>query len=188
MSHRNARTTFHGRLLIVERHRAGWAQAHIAKAMGVSRKCVKTWLDRYATEGEAGLHDRSSRPRSCPRRTSEAIEQQVLDLRRRERRGQDWLGPELGVPARTVARILRRHDVPYLRECDPLTGQVIRASKTTTLRYERDTPGELVHVDVKKIGKIPDGGGWRAGVVAHGGKQRAEEGEDRLRLRPLHGR
>ncbi|WP_084469459.1 IS481 family transposase [Jiangella gansuensis] len=162
MSHRNARTTFQGRLLIVERHRAGWAQAHIAKAMGISRKCVKSWLDRYAAEGVAGLHDRSSRPHSSPRRTSEAIEQQVIDLRQRERRGQDWIGPELGVPARTVSRILRRHDVPYLRECDPLTGEVIRASKTTTVRYERDAPGELVHMDVKKIGKIPDGGGWRA--------------------------
>ena len=78
------------------------------------------------------------------------------------RRGQDWLGPELGVPARTVARVLRRHDMPYLRLLDPLTGEVIRSSKTTAVRYERDHPGELVHVDVKKIGKIPDGGGWRA--------------------------
>lgn len=58
--------------------------------------------------------------------------------------------------------MLRRHGVPYLRECDPLTGEVIRASKTTAVRYERDRPGELVHVDVKKIGKIPDGGGWKA--------------------------
>ncbi len=65
------------------------------------------------------------------------------------------VGPD-GVP------VLRRHRVPYLRECDPLTGEVTRASKTTAIRYERDSPGELVHVDVKKIGKIPDGGGWKA--------------------------
>jgi transposase InsO family protein len=90
------------------------------------------------------------------------VEQAVLALRAAERRGQDWIGPELGVPARTVSRILRRHQVPLLRECDPLTGQVIRSSKTTAVRYERDRPGELVHMDVKKIGKIPDGGGWRA--------------------------
>jgi transposase InsO family protein len=83
-------------------------------------------------------------------------------MRRAERRGQDWIGPELGVPPRTVSRVLRRHGVPYLRECDPMTGDVIRASKTTAVRYERDRPGELVHVDVKKIGKIPDGGGWKA--------------------------
>ena len=86
----------------------------------------------------------------------------MLAARVEHRRGQDWLGPELGVPARTVSRILRRHEVPRLAECDPLTGEVIRASKTTAVRYERDRPGELVHMDVKKIGRIPDGGGWRA--------------------------
>lgn len=90
------------------------------------------------------------------------MEERVLACRRDQRRGQDWIGPELGVPPRTVSRILRRNGVPYLRECDPLTGEVIRASKTTTIRYERAVPGELVHMDVKEIGKIPDGGGWRA--------------------------
>jgi transposase len=153
---------FHGRLLIVRRHRAGWKQAHIAAAMGVSRKCVRTWIDRYAAEGEAGLQDRSSRPHSMPTRTPAEVEQRVLQGRREHRRGQDWLGAELGVPARTVSRILRRHRVPHLRECDPMTGQVIRASKSTAVRYERQRPGELVHMDVKKLGKIPDGGGWRA--------------------------
>jgi len=83
-------------------------------------------------------------------------------LRQRERRGQDWLGPELGLAPRTVSRILRRHQLPKLRECDPLTGAVIRASRTTFVRYERDHPGDLVHMDVKKIGRIPEGGGWRA--------------------------
>lgn len=86
----------------------------------------------------------------------------MLRLRKGERRGQDWIGAELGVPARTVSAVLRRHQMPYLRECDPLTGEVIRASKTTAVRYEKDRPGELVHIDVKKIGKIPDGGGWKA--------------------------
>lgn len=86
----------------------------------------------------------------------------MLQLRADERRGQDWIGPELGLPARTVSAILRRHRVPYLRECDPLTGEVIRASKTTAVRYEHDHPGSLVHMDVKKVGKIPDGGGWKA--------------------------
>jgi transposase InsO family protein len=162
VSHRNARLTFHGRRLIVERHRAHWKQAHIAAAMGVSRKCVKTWIDRYENEGENGLHERSSRPRTSPTRTPEDVERSVLKLRARERRGQDWIGPELGVPARTVSRILRRHNVAYLAELDPMTGQKIRSSKTTTTRYEKDRPGELVHMDVKKLGKIPDGGGWRA--------------------------
>ena len=162
MAHGNARLTVHGRLLIVQRHQQGWKQAHIAKAMGVSRRCVSVWIKRFADEGPAGLHDRSSRPHHTPSRTSGEVEQRVLELRRRERRGQDWLGSELGLAPRTVARILRRHAVPYLRECDPLTGQLIRSSKSTAVRYERDRPGELVHMDVKKIGRIPDGGGWRA--------------------------
>jgi transposase len=162
LSHGNARLTFHGRLLIVRRHRGGWKQAHIAAAMGVSRKCVKTWIDRYAAEGEAGLRDRSSRPHAMPTRTRSEVEARVLRARAEHRRGQDWLGAELGVPARTVSRILRRHRVPHLRECDPMTGERIRASKTTAVRYERDRPGELVHMDVKKLGRIPDGGGWRA--------------------------
>jgi transposase InsO family protein len=172
VSHANARTTLHGRLLIVERRRAGWPQAHIAKAMGVSRKCVKTWLDRYAAEGEAGLLDRSSRPHTTPTRTSPEVEQRVIELRVAERRGQDWLGAELGVPARTVSRILRRHQVPYLRQCDPITGEVIRASKTTAVRYERERPGELVHMDVKKIGRIPQGGGWKAYGRGKGNRRR----------------
>ncbi len=97
-----------------------------------------------------------------PTRTAPEIEARVIAARAEHRRGQDWLGPELGVPARTVSRILRRHCVPPLAICDPMTGEVIRSSKTTTVRYERDRPGELVHMDVKKIGRIPDGGGWRA--------------------------
>src|SRR5688572_29609241 len=120
--------------------------AHVAKAMGISRQCAHRWVARFAAEGEAGLHDRSSRPHNCPRQTAPKAEQAVLALRRTERRGQDWIGPELGLPARTVSRILRRHRVPYLRECDPLTGEVIRSSKATAVRYERERPGELVHM------------------------------------------
>lgn len=90
------------------------------------------------------------------------MEAKVVELRRTARRGQDWIGAELGLPARTVSTILRRHQMPYLRDCDPLTGAVIRASKTTAVRYERAHPGELIHMDVKKIGRIPDGGGWKA--------------------------
>jgi transposase InsO family protein len=161
MSHGNARLTFHGRLLIVQRRQAGWKQAHIAAAMGVSRKCVRTWIDRYAAEGEAGLADRPSRPRSMPTKTSPEAEARVLELRLSQRRGQDWLGPELGLAPRTVSRILRRHQLPYLRHCDPMTGEVIRSSKSTAVRYERERPGELIHMDVKKLGRIPDEGGWR---------------------------
>jgi transposase InsO family protein len=136
--------------------------AHVAKAMGISRQCAHRWVARFDVEGEAGLVDRSSRPHRMPTKTSPEIEAAVLAARGEQRRGPDWLGPELGVAPRTVSRILRRHDVPHLAVCDPMTGEVIRASKTTAVRYERDRPGELVHMDVKKIGRIPDGGGWRA--------------------------
>ena len=163
MSHRNARLTVHGRRLLVHRVRVeGAPVAHVAKAMGISRQCAHRWIGRWDAEGDEGLVDRSSRPHRMPTRTSAEVETQVLAARREHRRGQDWIGPELGVPSRTVSRILRRHQVPRLVECDPLTGEVIRASKTTAVRYERDRPGELVHMDVKKIGRIPDGGGWRA--------------------------
>ena len=162
MSHGNARLTVHGRLLIVQRRQAGMPKSHIAAAMGVSRGCVKKWIDRFDQEGVAGLHDRSSRPHHTPSKTSAEVEQQILELRRIERRGPDWIGAELGVPARTVSRVLARNNVPRLASLDPITGEVIRASKLTAVRYERERPGELVHMDVKKLGRIPDGGGWKA--------------------------
>ncbi|MFI5698403.1 IS481 family transposase [Kribbella sp. NPDC051586] len=169
MSHRNARLTVHGRLLLVERVcRDRRPVAHVAKELGVSRQCAHRWVARFLAEGEAGLVDRSSRPHRSPRRTPAELEDRVLRERRAQRRGQDWLAAETGLPARTVSRILRRHQVPYLRDCDPLTGQLIRASKTTAVRYERDRPGELVHMDVKKIGRIHDGGGWKANGREHG--------------------
>lgn len=182
MSHANARLNVRGRLLLVDRvRRQGWAVAHAAKAMGISRQCAHRWLARFDAEGEAGLVDRSSRPRSCPGQTPKSVEAAVLKCRRDHQRGQDWIGPELGLPARTVARILRRHQVPYLRECDPMTGEVIRSSKATAVRYEKDRPGELVHMDVKKVGRIPDGGGWRAhgrSMGSTGAQKRARIGYD----------
>src|SRR3954452_21367665 len=105
MSHGSARLTVHGRLLIVQRHQQGWRQAHIAAAMGVSRKCVKTWIERYAAEGEAGLATRSSRPHSTPKRTSITAEDKVLQVRRARRCGREEISEVTGVPARTVSRI-----------------------------------------------------------------------------------
>jgi transposase InsO family protein len=162
VSHRNARLTVHGRALIIRRHQAGMKPAHIAAAMGVSRKCVYKWIGRYAAEGEAGLADRPSRPHTMPTRTTGEAEQRVLTARAEHRAGPAVLAPLTGVPARTVSRILARHRVPCLGDCDPMTGELIRTSKTTAVRYERSRPGELVHMDVKKLGRIPDGGGWRA--------------------------
>jgi transposase InsO family protein len=162
MAHANARLTFHGRLLIVQRRQAGWKRAHIAAAMGVSRKTVGYWIARFNSEGEAGLHDRSSRPRRSPARTSEAVEVELVRLRQAERLGRDDLAARTGVSPRTASRILARRSMPHLARLDAMTGQLIRSSKQTTIRYQRESPGELVHMDVKKLGRIPDGGGWRA--------------------------
>jgi transposase InsO family protein len=173
--HANARLTVHGRQLLIDRIVVGRRPvSHVAAELGVSRQCAHRWVRRFLDEGSAGLHDRSSRPHRCPRRTPAHVETAVVELRTSSRRGQQWIGEELGVPARTVSAILRRHQMPYLRDCDPLTGVLIRTSKMTAVRYERSRPGELIHMDVKKIGRIRDGGGWKA----HGrqmGKTRAQK-------------
>lgn len=130
--------------------------------MGISRRCVQRWISRYRDEGEAGLVDRSSRPLNMPTKTPTEVEQAVVKLRRAERLSRDSIAARLGMAPRTVSRILGRYGMPRLWELDPITGEQIRASKQTTTRYERDRPGELVHMDVKKLGRIPDGGGWRA--------------------------
>jgi transposase InsO family protein len=162
MSHGSARLTVYGRLLIVQRHQQGWRQAHIAAAMGVSRKCVKTWIERYAAEGESGLVTRSSRPHATPARTSVSVEAKVVAIRREQRWGREEISARTGVAARTVSRILARHHMPHLAALDPITGNLIRSSKVTAVRYERSRPGELAHMDVKKLARIPDGGGWRS--------------------------
>lgn len=136
--------------------------AHVAKEMGVSRQCAHRWVARFDAEGWNGLHDRSSRPRSFPTRTPADVESGVVAARRQLRVGRDRIAEVTGVPARTVSRILARHGLPAIAALDPVTGVVIRTSKATSHRYERAAPGDLVHVDVKKLGRIPDGGGWRA--------------------------
>jgi transposase InsO family protein len=163
MAHANARLTFHGRCLLVQRVRFDRRPvSHVAKELGVSRQCAHRWVARFDAEGWDGLHDRSSRPGSMPRRTPERVEAAVVLARQELRAGPGFIAAATGVPERTVTRILRRAGMPRLSECDPLTGQVIRASRQTFQRYERDHPGALIHVDVKKLGRIPDGGGWRA--------------------------
>lgn len=182
MSHANARLTFHGRCELVRRVRLhGRPVAHVAREMGVSRACAHRWVARFDTEGWDGLHDRSSRPRSCPTRTSDAAEQAVLTAREQTRRGPAEIARRTGVPERTVTRVLRRHGLPRLAQLDPVTGAVIRASKETAVRYERAHPGDLIHMDVKKIGRIPDGGGWKAHGRAMGStsaKKKARIGFD----------
>ena len=161
MSHANARTNLFARRLIVERVAAGWPPAHVAEQLGVSRSTVYKWLRRYDEGGDAALADRSSRPIRMPQRTSKRVEQKVLAARRRRKRGAVVLAAELGLNPSTVGRILARHEVPHLSAIDPITGESVRSSRRSANRYEHRTPGSLVHVDVKKLGRIPTGGGWR---------------------------
>ena len=172
MSHANARLTPAGRLLMVQRIEAGMPQAHVARQMGLSRGTVAKWWRRWCEHGEAGLVDRSSRPHSSPRRTPERVEERICRLRRSTRRGPVYLGARTGVPASTVWRVLRRKGLNRLSWIDRPTGRVIR-------RYERSAPGELVHLDIKKIGQIPPGGGWRI----HG--RNSAQGRRSKRRRPV---
>jgi transposase InsO family protein len=154
MAHRNARLTVHGRKLLVERVLAGRPVAHIARELGVSRSTGYKWLARWLAEGDAGLEDRPSRAHTIAHRTPPEIEAQVVALRQERKLGPARIGPLLDMPASTVHAVLTRHGLSRLAWMDRPTGQVIR-------RYERDRPGELVHVDVKKLGRLRDGGGWK---------------------------
>jgi transposase InsO family protein len=160
LSHANARLTLHGRLLLVTRiEKQGRPVAHVADELGVSRATGYKWLARWRKLGLAGLVDRPSRPHSCPRRTPAAMEAAICQLRRDRKLGPRRIAAILGLAASTVYAVLRRHGLQRLAMFDRPTPAVIR-------RYERSRPGELVHIDVKKLGRIPDGGGWRMGSRA----------------------
>ena len=154
MLHRTAKLTPFGRRLLVDRIVVeGWAPAIAAETVGVSRATAYKWLRRYRTEGPDGLEDRSAAPRHRPRALSERDVRRILRLRRQLRVGPHRLGPLLSHPRSTVYGVLRRHGVSRLAHADRLTG--------APLRYVRERPGELLHVDVKKLGRVPDGGGHR---------------------------
>jgi transposase InsO family protein len=161
MAHANARTNLFARRLMVERVAAGWPAAHVAEQLGVSGATVHKWLRRYAEGGDAGLADRSSRPVRMPNRTSRQVEKRVLAARKRRQRGAVVLAGDLGLNPSTVGRILARHGVAHLAAVDPITGERVRGSRRSDNRYEHPRPGDMIHVDVKKLGKIPPGGGWR---------------------------
>lgn len=161
--HANARLTVHGRMTLVARIGAGRPVAHVAAEMGVSRKTARLWWGRFQTEGPQGLVDRSSRPRCSPARTPARVEQRIVRLRRDRKLGPARIGSIVGLPTSTVHRVLTRRGLARLAWMDRPTGVVIR-------RIVTSRPGELVHVDVKKLGRIPPGGGWRAfgrGNVVH---------------------
>jgi transposase InsO family protein len=165
MAHRNARLTEFGRLLLVQRiTELGWPVAQAAESLGVSRATAYKWLGRYRQHGQDGLADRPSRPHRCPHALPASQVRRVLAVRRRRRQGPHRLGYHLAMPRSTVYGVLRRHGLNRLVSMDRVSGAVVR--------YERERPGELVHLDVKKLGRIPDGGGHRIHGRAAGARGR----------------
>ncbi len=165
MSHANAALTPRARVRVARPVvEEGWPVSEVAARFQCSWPTVKRWADRYRA-GQP-MTDRSSRPRSCPHRTPKAVVKRVVSLRMRLREGPVQLAARTGVAASTVHRILRAAHLNRLSYTDRATGQVVR-------RYEHPYPGSLVHVDVKKIGNIPDGGGWRYVGARQGARNRA---------------
>jgi transposase InsO family protein len=153
LAHPNARLTPYGRLQIVKLRKEGYTQAAIAEMMGVSRASVSKWLGRHAREGVAGLTDRSSRPRQLAHELAADLVAAICALRRERAWGPHRIGYALGLARSTVYAVLRRAGLHRLAWLHRSTREVIR--------YERSQPGELLHLDVKKLGRIPDGGGKR---------------------------
>ena len=151
-----------------------WSVEATAERFQVDAKTVRKWRDRFLAQGHAGLEDRSSRPRSCPWTTSSEKRARVLELRARHRWGASHLGHEVGLASSTVQSILNTAGCGRLDRGD-------RAS-VPPVRSQRERPGELVHVDVKKLAAIPTGGGWRQ----HGRGGDATKGHSGAGYRYLH--
>jgi transposase InsO family protein len=173
--HGNAKLAPAGRRILVERIAAGRPAAHVAAEMGVARQTAYKWWRRWLAEGEPGLLDRPSRPRRSPRQVAPAVERAIERLRRRRKLGPARIGSQLGLASSTVHRVLCRLQLNRLQWLDRPTGAVVR-------RYEHARPGDLVHVDVKKLGRIPPGGGWRA----HGRGQDSHHGHSRVGYAFIH--
>ena len=142
--HENARLTRRGRELLIERLERGEHPQDVGAAMGVSTSTVYKWRRRYSAAGLAGLVDRSSRPNASPNKTSDAVETKVIALRK-ERRIYQRIAAVAGVSRATVGRILARHGLNRWRDLEP--AEPVR-------RYERDRPGEMIHLDIKKLGRF----------------------------------
>jgi len=142
--HKNARLTPKGRALMLARLEAGQHQRDVAQAMGVSLTTLKKWLRRYRTQGPVGLLDRTCRPRCSPRRVPAERVAEVIALRRQRRTGR-FICQHLGISAASVSRILRRAHLSRWRDLEPCS---------PVRRYQREHPGELLHLDIKKLGRI----------------------------------
>ena len=156
--HKNARLTVHGRERIVRQVMSGQTPKAVALAAGVCPRTIRKWVSRYRAEGLAGLQDRSSRPHRLRRPTSQQVIQTIEQLRRQRWTGKQ-IATEVGVSPATVSRVLRRLGLNKLSTLEP---EPVR-------RYEREKPGELIHIDIKKLGRIGSVGhritGRQTGVV-----------------------
>lgn len=164
--HPNASLTPEGRrkmvALVID---DGWSIEATAERFQLDAKTVRKWRDRFLAEGVGGLEDRSSRPHRSPNRTIARQRKRVLHLRRKRRWGADRIAHVTGLAPSTVQTILNAAGVGRLDSGD-------RATREPVVRYQRERPGELIHVDVKKIAGIPNGGGWKLhgrGGDGHGG-------------------
>jgi transposase InsO family protein len=173
--HSNAKLTPAGRRLLVDRIAAGRPVAHVAAEVGVARQTAYTWWRRWLAEGVSGLHDRSSRPRHSPTQVPARMERRIERLRRRRKLGPARIAQRLEMAPSTVYRVLCRRGLNRLAWLDRPTGRTIR-------RFEHAWPGDLAHMDVKKLGRIPEGGGWRV----HGRGQDPHRGHSRVGYAYLH--
>lgn len=175
VTHARASLTPQGRLKLVQLVlEQGWAQARVAERFQVARGTVSKWVARFRAEGAAGLEDRSSRPHRSPNQTPQRTERRIIALRVTRRWGPHRIAYHLGLPQSTVSKVLRRYRVPLLGHIDLNTG--VRVRKPKPVRYEHEHPGDLIHVDVKKLGRIPDGGGHRTLGQAKGKKNKTGVG------------
>lgn len=166
-THANAALTPRARLrlarLIVD---DGWSPARAAERYDVTWRTAKKWADRYRDEGRAGMLDRSSAPRRQPNRTPAPVVRRIVHLRCKQRLGPVEIADRLNMAPSTVHAVLVRCRINRLSHIDRATGEPIR-------RYEHAAPGDLIHVDVKKLGRVPDGGGWRYVGRKQGKRNRA---------------
>ena len=164
MSHRNAALTPRARLrlarLVVDQ---GWPIARAAERYDVSWPTAKRWADRYRELGPTGMNDASSRPHHSPNRTPAPVVRKIVHLRWKQRLGPVQIADQVDLAPSTVHKVLVRCRINRLSHVDRATGEPIR-------RYEHPHPGAMIHVDVKKLGNIPDGGGWRF-TGKHQGRQ-----------------
>ncbi len=169
MLHANAALTPRQRLrlarLVIEEN---WPKSRAAEFFGVSWPTADRWAERYRVQGAAGMADRSSRPQHSPGKTGSATTKRIVSLRLRKRWGAVRLAAETGVAASTAGAVLRRCGVNRLAR--------LERREQAPVRYEHAAPGELLHADVKKLGNIPDGGGWRFLGRAQGKANRSRDG------------